>query len=625
MPGIVIVGAQWGDEGKGKITDLLAERADVIVRFQGGNNAGHTIVRNGRTWKLHLIPSGILHRGKLCVIGNGVVVDPRILTEELEELRRRRVDTSSLRISANAHLIMPYHLMLDHAGEARLGKLQIGTTRRGIGPCYADKAARLGIRVQDLLDEKILKQKIVAALEPKRLSLRPFAKDPALDLQTMTEEYLVFGHRLEPYIADTIRLVQERLDTGRIVVFEGAQGALLDIDHGTYPFVTSSNPVAGAACVGAGVGPKDIDEVWGVTKAYGTRVGAGPFPTELDGTLAEELRERGGEYGTTTGRPRRIGWLDLVALRYAARINSLTALAITKLDVLSGLDRLQVCTRYRGAEGAEFEYFPYHQTVLHHATGEYEELPGWSKDLSECRSESDLPDAARAYLKFVADSVGVPIALIGVGPGREQVIWTEAGVGMAQWSLSARGEQPRIDGRVDCTGRPTESNHRIIVAEEGLTDVVEAHRLVRRDVLMRAGVPVQRYRWTLGRTMTAAGSRSFSTSREGEVDGVDIGGVTVAAVADSPKVMSDGNWRIGVFIDAQASDEQAEKLGPCSPDAWRPDGGTGPTGRERTGRRACADRGARGWVHHRSGSVRRSTSRSRTWCRSGSKAASRRA
>ena len=304
MPGVVVVGAQWGDEGKGKVTDLLAERADAIVRFQGGNNAGHTIVRAGQTWKLHLIPSGILHPGTLCVIGNGVVVDPKVLTDELDELRRRRVDTTSLRISANAHLIMPYHLMLDHAGEAKLGKLQIGTTRRGIGPCYADKAARLGIRVQDLLDEKILKKKIAAALEPKRLSLRPFAKDPRLDLQTITEEYLTFGHRLEPYIADTIRLVHERLDAGQVVVFEGAQGALLDIDHGTYPFVTSSNPVAGAACIGAGVGPKDIDEVWGVTKAYGTRVGSGPFPTELDGPLAEEIREQGGEYGTTTGRAR---------------------------------------------------------------------------------------------------------------------------------------------------------------------------------------------------------------------------------------------------------------------------------------------------------------------------------
>src|SRR5271167_3290883 len=330
MPGIVIVGAQWGDEGKGKITDLLAEHCDAVVRFQGGNNAGHTIVRDGEEWRLHLIPSGILYPGKRCVIGNGVVIDPKVLIEELDALRARRVDVGGLRISANAHLIMPYHLLLDSAGEAKLGSRQIGTTRRGIGPCYADKAARLGIRVQDLLDEKILKKKIVAALEPKRLSLRPFAKDPRLDLQAMTEEYLTYGHRLEPYIADGSRLVLERLDQGQLVVFEGAQGALLDIDHGTYPFVTSSNPVAGAACIGAGVGPKDIDEVWGVAKAYATRVGAGPFPTELHGLRADDLRERGGEYGTTTARARRSVWLYLVALRYAARINSMTALAITK-------------------------------------------------------------------------------------------------------------------------------------------------------------------------------------------------------------------------------------------------------------------------------------------------------
>jgi adenylosuccinate synthase len=430
MPGIVIVGAQWGDEGKGKITDLLAERADAVVRFQGGNNAGHTIVRGGETWKLHLMPSGILHPGKLCVIGNGVVIDPKVLTDELDSLRRRQVDVAGLRISANAHLIMPYHKLLDHAGEVKLGSLQIGTTRRGIGPCYADKAARLGIRVQDLLDEKILKKKIVAALEPKRLSLRPYAKDPQLDLQAMTEEYLTYGHRIENHIADTSRLILDRLDTGEMVVFEGAQGALLDIDHGTYPFVTSSNPIAGAACIGAGVGPKDIDEVWGVTKAYSTRVGAGPFPTELEGPLADELRERGGEYGTTTGRPRRVGWLDLVALRYAARINSLTALAVTKLDVLSGQDSICVCTRYRNDEGAEFDHFPYHQSVLHHAVGEYEQLPGWSEDLRECRSEDDLPAAARQYLEFIADFVKVPIALIGVGPGRDEVIWTKAGQGM---------------------------------------------------------------------------------------------------------------------------------------------------------------------------------------------------
>jgi adenylosuccinate synthase len=427
MPGVVVVGAQWGDEGKGKVTDLLAERADAVIRFQGGNNAGHTIIRDGETFKLHLMPSGILHRNTLCVIGNGVVIDPRVLTDELDELRRRRIDIGSLRISANAHLIMPYHLLLDHAGEAKLGKLEIGTTRRGIGPCYADKAARLGIRVQDLLDEKILKKKIAAALYPKQLSLRPFAKDPRLDLQWMTEEYLTYGHRLEQYIADTARLTWELLDAGRTVLFEGAQGALLDIDHGTYPFVTSSNPVAGAACVGAGVGPRDIDEIWGVAKAYSTRVGAGPFPTEVHEQLAEELRQRGGEFGTTTGRARRVGWLDLVALRYATRLNTVTSLAVTKLDVLSGLERIYVCTRYRGAEGAEFDHFPYHQSVLHHARAEYEELPGWREELADCRTQADLPAAARDYLAFVSDYVGVPIALVGVGPGRDEVIWTGAG------------------------------------------------------------------------------------------------------------------------------------------------------------------------------------------------------
>jgi adenylosuccinate synthase len=423
MPGLAIIGAQWGDEGKGKVVDLLADGADAVVRFQGGNNAGHTIVHGGETWKFHLIPSGILYPATLCVIGNGVVLDPAVLTSEIDGLRARGVDASNLRVSANAHLIMPYHLLLDSAGETRLGKLQIGTTRRGIGPAYEDKAARLGIRVQDLLDEKILRKKIAAALEPKRPTLRPFAKDPAIDLQAMTEDYLTYGHRLEPHIADTARLCWDLLDAGRTIVFEGAQGAMLDLDHGTYPFVTSSNPVAGAACVGAGVGPRDIDEVWGVAKAYVTRVGAGPLPTELDEDLGAEIRRRGGEFGTTTGRARRTGWLDLVALRYAARLNGLTALAITKLDVLSGFERLRVCTRYRGPGEAVFDDFPYHQSVVHHAAGEYTELEGWREDLGECRSAADLPPAAREYLDFVAEQVGVPIVVVGVGPGREQVIW----------------------------------------------------------------------------------------------------------------------------------------------------------------------------------------------------------
>ncbi len=426
MPGVVIIGTQWGDEGKGKIVDLLADRAAMIVRFQGGNNAGHTIVRDGDQFKFHLVPSGILHPGKTCVIGNGVVVDPSVLIDELEGLRRRAVDVGGLRVSANAHLIMPYHVMLDTAGEAKLGKLEIGTTKRGIGPCYADKSARLGIRVQDLLDPKILRKKIAAALEPKQQLLRPFHRDPKLDLHTMTEEYLRYGHRLEPHIADTSRLCWEALDAGQTVLFEGAQAAMLDLDHGTYPFVTSSNPIAGAACVGAGVGPTDIDEVWGVCKAYATRVGAGPFPTELTDEVGIHLRDRGHEFGTTTGRERRCGWLDLVALRYATRLNRLTALAITKLDVLSGLDPLRIAVRYRGAEGAVFEDFPYHQSILHTATPEYIELPGWEGDIAAVRSETDLPAEAREYLAAISELSGVPITLVGVGPGREQVIRTGA-------------------------------------------------------------------------------------------------------------------------------------------------------------------------------------------------------
>ena len=428
MPGIVIVGAQWGDEGKGKITDLLAERAGAVVRFQGGNNAGHTIVRGDVEWKLHLIPSGILYPGKRCVIGNGVVIDPKVLIEELDGLRARRVDVSGLRISSNAHLIMPYHLLLDSAGEAKLGSRQIGTTRRGIGPCYADKAARLGIRVQDLLDEKILKKKIVAAMEPKRLSLRPFEKDPTLDLHAMTEEYLTYGHRLEQHIADTAKLMWDLLDEGEKVIFEGAQGAMLDIDHGTYPFVTSSNPLSGAATVGTGVGAeghrRDLGRVEGVHDARRRRA-VPERAARRDGRADPHARRR--VRHDDRPRPRRTGWLDLVALRYAARLNTLTALVITKLDVLSGLDRIQVCTSYRGAEGAEFEDFPYHQTVLHHTTAELTELRGWQEDLGECRTFSDLPDGAREYLGVHRRADRRAGNARRGGPGREQVIWTDVG------------------------------------------------------------------------------------------------------------------------------------------------------------------------------------------------------
>jgi adenylosuccinate synthase len=443
MPGLVIVGTQWGDEGKGKITDLLAKDASAIVRFQGGNNAGHTIVRDGVEYKFHLIPSGILHEDKYCVIGNGVVVDPKVLLEEIEGLRRAGISTSKLRISANAHLIMPYHILLDTADELKLGKLSIGTTRRGIGPAYADKALRLGIRVQDLLDEKILRKKIMAALESKQQALRGLAvrrrklqkeaeisdellPDDRLDLHSIVEDYLSYGHRLEPYIADTAKLCWTELDAGRTVIFEGAQAALLDLDHGTYPFVTSSNPIAGAACVGAGVGPTDINEVWGIVKAYATRVGSGPFPTELFDKTGEFMTDRGHEYGTTTGRRRRCGWLDLVALKYAVRLNRTSALAMTKLDVLAGLDTIRVAVRYRSREGAVLEDFPYHQSILHNVTPEYEDLPGFSEDITECRSEDDLPSEALDYIRYISDFVGVPIALVGVGPGHDQNVWIPA-------------------------------------------------------------------------------------------------------------------------------------------------------------------------------------------------------
>ncbi len=443
MPGVVIVGAQWGDEGKGKVTDVLAEDATMIVRFQGGNNAGHTIVRDGREYKFHLIPSGILHQDKTCVIGNGVVVDPRVLLGEIDDLKRAGIGVSHLRISANAHLIMPYHVLLDTAGETKLGKLSIGTTRRGIGPCYADKALRLGIRVQDLLDEKILRTKIRAALEPKQQALRELGvqrrklrregndearaaaelgPDPRLDVHSMVEEHVSFGHRLEPHIADTARLCWDQLDAGQRVIFEGAQATLLDLDHGTYPFVTSSNPIAGAATVGAGIGPTDISEVWGIAKAYATRVGAGPFPTELEDEVGEQMVEAGHEYGTTTGRRRRAGWMDLVALRYAVRLNRMSALAITKLDVLRGIGPLRVAVRYRSREGAVLDSFPYHQSILHSATPEYEELPGFDEDIGGARSEDELPSAARDYLDFIAEFAGVPIRLVGVGPDREQTI-----------------------------------------------------------------------------------------------------------------------------------------------------------------------------------------------------------
>ncbi len=422
MPSTVVIGAQWGDEGKGKVVDLLAERSDVVARYQGGNNAGHTIVADEQTYKLHLVPSGILYPGTTCVIGNGTVVDPGALVKEIDGLEERGVSLDGLKLSGNAHLIMPYHVMLDGAAEMRLGRFSIGTTRRGIGPCYEDKAARVGIRAQDLLDPKILVRKLEVALDAKNEILEKLWGMPRLEPARVAEDQLRYAERLRPFIDDTALIIDEALRAGRRVLFEGAQGTMLDIDHGTYPFVTSSNPTAGAACTGTGIGPTRIDRVLGVTKAYVTRVGEGPFPTELADDDGQRMLERGNEFGTTTGRQRRCGWLDLVALRYAARLSGMTGLALTKLDVLSGFERVKLCVAYRDRDGNRLTTFPYHQTVFHGCTPEYEELPGWHEDLSDCRELDDLPPRARAYVERISEAVEVPITLIGTGQGRHQVI-----------------------------------------------------------------------------------------------------------------------------------------------------------------------------------------------------------
>jgi adenylosuccinate synthase len=416
----IVIGAQWGDEGKGKITDLLAERADVVVRFQGGNNAGHTIVRDGEEFKLHLIPSGILYAAKTCIIGNGVVIDPHILFGEIEALRARGVAADNLCISGNAHLIMPYHILLDGAAEKKLGRFKIGTTGRGIGPCYVDKYTREGIRVQDVLDEKILRRKIRTSLEEKNKLLQIYDIG-TLDPDQVTDELLSFRERLEPFICDASLIVNRALDEGKTVLFEGAQGTLLDIDFGTYPFVTSSNPIAGGACIGTGVGPTRIDYVMGVAKAYTTRVGEGPFPTELHDACGDAMCEVGHEFGTTTGRKRRCGWLDLVALKYACRVSGVTHLAITKLDVLTGFDTLSVCTRYKSGRRV-YDEFPLHQTAFHHAKPLYEELPGWDADITHAAKWSELPEAARDYVSFISDFTRTEVKLIAVGPGRDETI-----------------------------------------------------------------------------------------------------------------------------------------------------------------------------------------------------------
>jgi adenylosuccinate synthase len=417
MPATVIVGAQWGDEGKGKIVDLLAQESDLVCRYQGGPNAGHTIVRDGETFALHHVPSGILYSGKICVVGAGCVIDPGLLVEELDELEARSVSTDGLRISGNAHLIMPWHVAIDSTSERRLGRLRIGTTRRGIGPAYADKAARLGIRVQDILDSKILRQKFETALTEKNALIDEPLE--AADLADRMEECAV---RLRPYVADTSLLVERALQEGKKVLLEGAQGTLLDLDHGTYPFVTSSNPTAGAAATGVGIGPTRIEQVLGVAKAYVTRVGEGPFPTEIEGPDQDRVRELGHEYGTTTGRERRCGWLDLVGLRFAARVNGMTSLALTKLDVLSAFDQLPVCVRYRLPDGSETDEFPAHQSDFHHARPVYETLPGWREPLDGVSEVGDLPEAARRYVEFVEESLGLPVTMIGTGAERERVV-----------------------------------------------------------------------------------------------------------------------------------------------------------------------------------------------------------
>ena len=425
MPASVILGAQWGDEGKGKITDLLAEHADVVVRYQGGNNAGHTIVVGEEKFALSLIPSGVLYPTVTPVIGNGCVVDPKVMLEEMETLRTRGIDPSRVLVSGNAHLIMPYHRKLDAVIERYLGDAMIGTTKRGIGPAYMDKYSRFGIRVQDLLDPRIFRKKLDVALKDKNRQLTKVYNQLPLDGDAIFEEYMVYADQLVEHITDTSLVVWEALERGDQVLFEGAQGTLLDIDHGTYPFVTSSNPTAGGAAVGIGIGPKRIDSVIGVVKAYISRVGTGPFPTELHDEIGESLIEIGGEYGVVTGRRRRCGWLDLVALKYAVRVNGLTEIALTKLDILSHFDTIKVATAYTSL-GERYTEFPRQQRVLYNCVPHYEEFPGWGTDISQARSFDELPENARTYVETIEQMVGVPITTVSVGPSRAATLTRDA-------------------------------------------------------------------------------------------------------------------------------------------------------------------------------------------------------
>ena len=421
MPAIVIVGAQWGDEGKGKATDLLGDRVDYVVRYQGGNNAGHTVVIGDEHYALHLLPSGALSEHATSVIGNGVVINPEVLIDEIDGLAQRGVWQDRLLISADAHLIMPHHVALDKVTERYLGDARIGTTGRGIGPAYADKAARVGIRVQDLYDPGILRQKLDLVLREKNQVLTKVYNRRGIDAEAVTEQYLGYADRLRRYVADTGLVLNSALDAGRVVLLEGAQATLLDVDHGTYPFVTSSSPTAGGACAGSGIGPTRITRVIGILKAYTTRVGAGPFPTELTDAQGEWLRKAGAEYGTTTGRPRRTGWLDTVIARYATRLNSLTDYFITKLDVLSGLEKVPVCVAYE-VYGKRYDEVPMTQTEFHHAQPVYEYLDGWWEDISGARELSDLPKNAQAYVRAVEELIGAPVTAIGVGPRRDQTV-----------------------------------------------------------------------------------------------------------------------------------------------------------------------------------------------------------
>jgi adenylosuccinate synthase len=420
MPAIVLIGAQWGDEGKGKVTDLLGGRVDYVVRYSGGNNAGHTVVTpDGQKYALHLMPSGALSPNAAIVIGNGVVVDPKVLLAEIDGLTERGVDVSRLLISGDAHLIMPHHRALDRVVERYLGSSRIGTTGRGIGPAYGDKVARMGIRVQDLLDPGILRKKLELVLRERNQVLFKLYNRKAIDAEAVVEEYLTYAERLRPYIADTRSVLWGALDRGEIVLLEGAQATMLDMDHGTYPFVTSSNPTSGGACVGAGIPPTAITQVIGVTKAYTTRVGSGPFPTELFDENGAHLRKVGAEYGTTTGRERRCGWFDAVVGRYAARVNGITDLVVTKLDVLSGLEKLPICVAYQ-IDGLRVEEMPMTQTAFHHATPVYEELDGWWEDISKARRFEELPVNAQRYVERIEELCGTRVSVVGVGPGREE-------------------------------------------------------------------------------------------------------------------------------------------------------------------------------------------------------------